>query len=147
VANRRILSEGPFDEIWIQPAAGDAGGSLGVALFIWHQLLAKPRVPAPGDAQSGSLLGPRFDAAEIKPVLDRHGAVYKVIGDEARLCDTVADLLAAGNVSIVDAWFDRVGGEDSPYMLLVAPVTGARRTRSNGSANGNGNGQTAGWRP
>ena len=60
VGNGRILREGPFEEIWIQPAAGDAGGALGVALFISHQLLGEPREPQPGDGQRGSLLGPRF---------------------------------------------------------------------------------------
>ena len=60
VGNGRILREGPFDDIWIQPAAGDAGGALGVALFIWHQLLDHPRPAAPDDRQLGSLLGPRF---------------------------------------------------------------------------------------
>src|SRR5512145_1928594 len=60
VANGRLLREGPFDDIWIQPAAGDAGGALGAALFVWHQLLEKPRVAAPLDRQQGSFLGPEF---------------------------------------------------------------------------------------
>jgi carbamoyltransferase len=60
VANGRLLREGPFDDIWIQPAAGDAGGSLGARLFVWHQLLDKPRVVNGHDTQKGSLLGPRF---------------------------------------------------------------------------------------
>ena len=58
VANGRILREGPFDNIWIQPAAGDAGGALGVALFIWHQLMDQPREPQANDSQCGSRLGP-----------------------------------------------------------------------------------------
>ena len=58
VGNGRLLREGPFDDIWIQPAAGDAGGALGVALFIWHQLLDRPRDARTPDAQHGSLLGP-----------------------------------------------------------------------------------------
>ncbi len=68
VGNGRILREGPFEQIWIQPAAGDAGGALGVALFIWHQLLDKPRGHRTGDCQSGSLLGPEFSRREIQPV-------------------------------------------------------------------------------
>src|SRR5262249_44647835 len=60
VANGRLLREGPFEALWIQPAAGDAGGALGSALFVWHQLLEKPRNPDGRDAQQGSLLGPRF---------------------------------------------------------------------------------------
>src|SRR5881296_1680327 len=60
VGNGKILREGPFENIWIQPAAGDAGGALGVALFIWHQLLDRPRTVERLDRQRGSLLGPRF---------------------------------------------------------------------------------------
>ncbi len=60
VGNGRILREGPFEKIWIQPAAGDAGGALGAALFIWHQLLDKPSQPARPRRQQGSLLGPEF---------------------------------------------------------------------------------------
>src|SRR5205823_2975637 len=66
VGNGRLLREGPFEHIWIQPAAGDAGGALGVATFIWHQLLGNPRTPVTdSDAQSGSLLGPRFKDDQI----------------------------------------------------------------------------------
>src|SRR5262249_36381789 len=57
VANGRLLREGPFESIWIQPAAGDAGGSLGAALFVWHQLLDRPRRASGQDVQKGSLLG------------------------------------------------------------------------------------------
>ena len=60
VANGRLLREGGFDDLWIQPAAGDAGGALGAALFVWHQLLERPRTPAGRDSQQGSFLGPRF---------------------------------------------------------------------------------------
>ena len=58
VGNGRLLREGPFERIWIQPAAGDAGGALGAALFIWHQLLGRPRHATATDSQHGSLLGP-----------------------------------------------------------------------------------------
>jgi carbamoyltransferase len=71
VGNGRILREGLFDQVWIQPAAGDAGGALGAALFVWHQLLGKPRqVDNHDDLQSGSLLGPRFSNDEIRTFLD-----------------------------------------------------------------------------
>src|SRR5436309_4351516 len=60
VANGRLLAEGPYEDIWIQPAAGDAGGALGAALFVWHQLLDRPRRPAGGDSQKGSFLGPQY---------------------------------------------------------------------------------------
>jgi carbamoyltransferase len=102
VANGRILREGPFDDVWIQPAAGDAGGALGVALFIWHQLLDRPRTPLPTDTQRGSLLGPNYSDAEIRRFLDSVGARYTEVADDRQLCDHVADKLAAGNVI---GWF------------------------------------------
>ena len=67
VANGRILREGPFNEIWVQPAAGDAGGALGTALFIWHQLLGNPRRPQAPDGQAGSLLGPSYSERRSAP--------------------------------------------------------------------------------
>jgi carbamoyltransferase len=97
VANGRILREGPFERIWIQPAAGDAGGALGVALFIWHQLLEKPRSASPTDAQKGSLLGPGFGASEVHAFLDGVGAQYTEC-EEDELLDRVAGLLADRNV-------------------------------------------------
>jgi carbamoyltransferase len=98
VGNGRLLREGPFDEIWIQPAAGDAGGALGTALFIWHQLLDNPRQAEKPDGQSGTLLGPRFSTAEIKKFLDTEGAVYHTIEDEDALCARVAELMASEKV-------------------------------------------------
>jgi len=98
VGNGRILREGPFENIWIQPAAGDAGGALGVALYIWHQLLDKPRSVQPTDSQSGSLLGPRFEAEEIRSFLDGQGAVYEEFADDDTLCDQVAGLMASEKV-------------------------------------------------
>jgi len=73
VANGRLLREGPFSQVWIQPAAGDAGGALGAALFTWHQLLEKPRQASPNDSQSGSFLGPRFSEKEIEKTLAARG--------------------------------------------------------------------------
>ncbi len=98
VANGRILREGPFQDIWIQPAAGDAGGALGVALFIWHQLLGKPRMAQPLSQQVGSYLGPRFSEAEIQQFLNRTGARYRFVEDEDELCDYVASLIAQEKV-------------------------------------------------
>ncbi|MCX5676543.1 MAG: carbamoyltransferase [Planctomycetota bacterium] len=99
VANGRIVDEGIFDGLWIQPAAGDAGGALGAALFVWHQLLGRPR-EADGvhDRQRGSLLGPRFSSAEVRAFLDRLGATYRAYEDEAALLDAVAGRIAAGQV-------------------------------------------------
>ena len=93
VANGRLLKDGPFDRIWIQPAAGDAGGALGAALFVWYQLLERERHATAMDSQHGSLLGPRFENDEIKSFLDRTGCVYHHLDDEA-LDDRVAALLA-----------------------------------------------------
>jgi carbamoyltransferase len=179
VGNGRVLRDGAFDRVWIQPAAGDAGGALGAALFVWHQLLDKSRTAQPGDAQKGSLLGPSCDAALTRAHLDAVGAVYAQYPDEATLAAAVAQLIAdqrvvghvAGrmefgpralgarsilgdarsadmqttmNVKIkfresfrpfapvvlrerVHEFFEMRPGEDSPYMLLVAPVQAGQR--------------------
>jgi carbamoyltransferase len=185
VGNGRILREGPFENIWIQPAAGDAGGALGVALFIWHQLLDNPRVVGRVDSQHGSLLGPRYADAEIRAFLDGTGAVYRHFDGEDELCESVAELLATENVvgwfygrmefgpralgarsilgdarsrdmqSVMNLkikfresfrpfapsvlqekcpeFFGMRNGQESPYMLLVAPVNDSKRVRINGT--------------
>ncbi len=186
VGNGRILREGPFENIWIQPAAGDAGGALGVALFMWYQLLDKPRRTDELDLQHGSLLGPRFEDAEIRRYLDGIGARYHHFPDDTALVDFVADQMASekvvgwlqgrmefgpralGSRSIIgDArsekmqsvmnvkikfresfrpfapsvlqervadYFEMRPSEPSPYMLLVAPVRGDKRTHLDGAA-------------
>lgn len=102
VGNGRILREGPFENIWIQPAAGDAGGALGAALFVWHQLLGKERVvDEVHDLQVGSYLGPAFQEGEIRTFLDSNGYPYDYLEDGA-LPRTVADLIAQGKVI---GWF------------------------------------------
>ena len=98
VGNGRIQREGPFDNVWIQPAAGDAGGALGVALLIWHQLLDKPRQADRPDSQMGSLLGPRFGDEQIRQALSQAGAVYHHFPDEDELCSQVAELLDSQQV-------------------------------------------------
>jgi carbamoyltransferase len=102
VGNGKILREGPFENLWIQPAAGDAGGALGSALFIWHQLLDQPRVARAEDMQHGSLLGPRATDVEIRKFLDDTGAVYHEYGTDDSLCDAVADMMASEQVI---GWF------------------------------------------
>ncbi len=102
VANGRVLREGPFDDLWIQPAAGDAGGALGTALFIWHQLLEEPRRADPGDSMRGALLGPAFDDDGIRAFLAGTDAVWTHIADDAALLDRVARLLAEHRVV---GWF------------------------------------------
>jgi carbamoyltransferase len=184
VGNGRILREGPFENLWIQPAAGDAGGALGVALLIWYQLLDRPRQPQPLDDQAGSLLGPSFTEEEIRTLLDSCGARYRHFASDDELCQCVAQLLAQekvigwlqgrmefgpralGSRSIlgdprstsmqsmmnlktkfresfrpfapsvlrerVHEYFQTRPEEESPYMLLVAPVRSEKRLPSNG---------------
>jgi len=179
VGNGRLLREGPFERIWIQPAAGDAGGALGVALFIWHQLLGRERRTDATDSQRGSLLGPRFSNDVIGSFLDGAGAVYHRIDTEDELIGRIVRLIgqekvvgllqgrmefgprALGCRSIigdarsramqsvmnlkikfresfrpfapivlrdrVSEFFEMQPEQDSPYMLLVAPVAHGRR--------------------
>ena len=182
VGNGKILREGPFENLWIQPAAGDAGGALGVALFIWHQLLNNPRTVQPRDSQHGSLLGPAFSDDQVEQFLKSIGARYRRYSDDESLCTEVAGLIGSDkvvgwvqgrmefgpralgcrsilgdarsprmqsvmNVKIkfresfrpfapsvmeehVDDYFQMRPREQSPYMLLVAPVADSRRTDS-----------------
>ena len=98
VANGRLLREGPFERIWIQPAAGDAGGALGVALFAYHHLLRQPRTPDAADRQRGSLLGPAIPAEEIRRFLEDQGAVFHHYPQERDLLERVAELMASDQV-------------------------------------------------
>lgn len=179
VANGRLLREGPYKDIWIQPAAGDAGGSLGAALFVWHHLLGRPRHPGGRDSQKGSFLGPQFTSEQIRDFLERNEIIYDYLPNERELVDEVADLLARDKVvgwfqgrmefgpralgarSILGdprspkmqatmnlkikfresfrpfapcvlqehahEWFALRPGQESPYMLLVAPVLDEHR--------------------
>jgi carbamoyltransferase len=102
VGNGRLLREGPFDNIWIQPAAGDAGGALGVALLIWHQLLGNDRRASSGDQQKGSMLGVEYSDEEIAEFLTSVDASYRRMADDRETCDVVADALADGKVV---GWF------------------------------------------
>jgi carbamoyltransferase len=102
VANGRLLREGDFEDLWIQPAAGDAGGALGAALFVWHQLLDNPRRPDGHDTQQGSFLGPSFTTDEIERSLAADGASGRRFAQESDLLDQVATLLADGKII---GWF------------------------------------------
>lgn len=187
VGNGRILREGPFERIWIQPAAGDAGGALGAALFVWHQLLNKPRQVQPDlDSQRGSLLGPAYTTEQIRRMLDEAGAKYHYFEREEDVIDRIVEAMtnekvvghmagrmefgprALGCRSIIgDArspamqsvmnlkikfresfrpfapcvlrehvheYFQMRPNEDSPYMLLVAPVREEKRIPLNGES-------------
>ncbi|MBI1321588.1 hypothetical protein GC170_00155 [bacterium] len=175
VANGKILRDGPFESVWIQPAAGDAGGALGAALFVWHQLLDNPRHVTPGhDSQRGSFLGPKFETADIAAMLDEKKIPYERIDDTAALYGRICEILereqivglfqgrmefgpralgarsiigdprsakmqAAMNLKIkfresfrpfapivmqehAHEWFEIRADQESPYMLIVAPV-------------------------
>lgn len=179
VGNGRLLREGPFENIWIQPAAGDAGGALGAALFVWYQLLGHDRVADGNDTQRASLLGPSYSDERICASLDSMGATYHHYDEESKLIDKAAELIegekvigwfqdrmefgprALGNRSIIgdarsekmqtvmnlkikfresfrpfapcvlqeDAadYFEFEREQESPYMLMVAPVREEKR--------------------
>ena len=101
VANGKILKSKIFKNVWIQPAAGDAGGSLGAALAYWHIQLNKNRDTSHKDVMSGSYLGPSYTDEQIKQSLDKIGAKYKLL-DEQSLIDKTADDLSKGHAI---GWF------------------------------------------
>ena len=102
VGNGRILREGPFKQIWIQPAAGDAGGALGVAQLIWHRHLKQPRIVNPRDQMHGAYLGPEFSDAEIEGFLKQHGIPYERL-ERADRIRRVAGILADEKIV---GWFN-----------------------------------------
>jgi carbamoyltransferase len=186
VANGRILRETPFENLWIQPAAGDAGGALGAALFTWYQLLGHERKVDGHDMQRASLLGPAYASDRIRGFLDSIGAKYHSYARETELISKVAELIEQGKVigwfhgrmefgpralgsrsilgdarsqemqSIMNLkikfresfrpfapcvlredvaeYFEMRPQEDSPYMLLVAPIRPEKRVDSQRSS-------------
>ncbi len=176
VGNGRILRESGYEDIWIQPAAGDAGGALGAALTVWHEYLGNERKVEPRGTQRGSYFGPEFSSDEIEGRLDAFGAKYEKL-DQGEIAGKVAALVAddkvigwfqgrmefgpraLGSRSIIgdarsekmqsimnlkikyresfrpfapSVLYDEVSDyfeidRESPYMLLVAPVTEERR--------------------
>jgi carbamoyltransferase len=144
VANGRIQREGPFDQLWIQPAAGDAGGSVGVALALWHRYLGKPRVspesagtwerqsgshpsgaPKYADGMSGSYLGPRFSEEDIARFLAVNGYKARRL-DRSQVAGHVAELLAAEKV--VGILLGRM--EFGPRALGARSIIGDARSSS-----------------
>jgi len=182
VANGRVLREGPFQNVWVQPASGDAGSALGAALFTHYQLAGKPRVAQATDSQKGSLLGSAYTTDEITRFLESQGAVFRVLAP-AEIDRATVDLLERGKVvgwfqgrmeygpralgsrsllgdprradmqavmnlkvkfresfrpfapcvlrELAHEWFDVRPNEDSPYMLMVAPVRAEKRIAPN----------------
>lgn len=102
VANGRILREGPFDDVWVQPAAGDDGAALGAALWAWHDVLEQPRAHRPDDAMQGAFLGPSFSDEEIDAWLATEGIEAAAATSTSSLHEMVADRLADGAVV---GWF------------------------------------------
>ncbi len=101
VSNGRLLREGPYKDIWIQPAAGDAGGSLGAALAIWYEYLENPRPDFQHDQMQGSYLGPAYSASEIQAYLDGEKANYDRLDDQ-QLYPSIASAMADEQVV---GWF------------------------------------------
>lgn len=124
VANGKLLKERIFDRLWIQPAAGDAGGALGAALLVWHQYLGKERkVDGKIDSQSGSYLGPEYRNGEIKKFLDGNNVTYRELSRE-EMVKTVSDLLAQEKVV---GWFQgRM--EFGPRALGARSIIGDARS-------------------
>jgi carbamoyltransferase len=124
VGNGRILREGPYDNMWIQPAAGDAGGALGAALSAWHQFGGHPRSPSSGhDAMEGSLLGPSFSDDEVEAYLKSIDAPYERLSEDD-LFDRVADVLASEQV--VGWFYGRM--EFGPRALGARSIIGDARS-------------------
>ncbi len=125
VGNGRILREGGFENFWIQPAAGDAGGALGAALFVWHQLLDEPRdVDNVNDLQHASFLGPCFSHDEIRTTLDNIGAIYHYHEDENDLVEAVAEEIASEK--IIGHFMGRM--EFGPRALGARSILGDARS-------------------
>jgi carbamoyltransferase len=126
VANGKLLRQGTFDRIWIQPAAGDAGGALGAALFTSHQLLDRPRKLAKPDSQKGSFLGPKFSDSEIESMLKAEGVEFERAVSDADLVEQTANVLADGKVV---GWFQgRM--EFGPRALGARSIIGDARSPS-----------------
>lgn len=102
VANGKLLKTSLFDDIWIQPAAGDAGGAIGAALAAWHIYMKKPRIPVTSDSMKGSLLGPEFSNKDIAKTTAKYDASAIFYPEDDELCRKVAALIDAGQVV---GWF------------------------------------------
>ena len=124
VANGKLLREKIFDDIWIQPAAGDAGGALGAALYVWHQYLGEKRIAdGKNDFQQGSYLGPQYENGHIKRFLEEHRIPYKELATE-EIPPEIANLIAGEKVI---GWFQgRV--EFGPRALGSRSIIGDARS-------------------
>jgi carbamoyltransferase len=125
VANGKLLQSGIFKEIWIQPAAGDAGSSIGAGLVAWHQYLGESRTVHPEDSMKGTYLGPKFENQEICRWLDEIKAPYLTM-DDSQLMLKIAELLDTGNVI---GWFNGAM-EFGPRALGNRSIIGDPRNES-----------------
>lgn len=103
VANGKIIESGIFKNVWVQPAAGDAGGALGAALFCWHKILKNEKITKQMDSQKGSLLGPQYSNDEIQKSLDDNNAVYHLCDNENELLEKASTYLAEEKII---GWFN-----------------------------------------
>ncbi len=125
VANGKILRDRTFKNIWVQPAAGDAGGAIGAALAAYYQFAGRPRAATAGDAMAGGYLGPSFSQSEIKDRLGHAGAVFTELDDDAIIQSTVKALVAEKAVG----WFQgRM--EFGPRALGARSILGDPRSPS-----------------
>jgi carbamoyltransferase len=126
VANSRVLKGGIFDNIWIQPAAGDAGGALGAAYAAYHMLFDNPRrTDGKKDSMSGSYLGPEFSELDIRLCSNKYGAVYNRYGSYDLLCEDIAKRISEGQVI---GWFQG-RAEWGPRALGNRSILGDARSK------------------
>ena len=127
VANGRLLREEIFEDVWIQPASGDAGGAVGAALYGWHQIMGNARtVPLDGDGMSAAYLGPSFPDREIETYLEASGYPYEALDDHQLRAKRVAQLIADENV--VGLFIGRM--EFGPRALGHRSIVGDPRSAS-----------------
>ncbi|MBP1624502.1 MAG: novN [Acidobacteria bacterium] len=126
VANGKLLRSGLFDDIWVQPASGDAGGALGAALFVQYQLLENERSPAGTDLQKGSLLGPGFDNGAVRAFLDAQRIPYSFFESEEDLLRATVDAMVAQKVV---GWFQN-RMEFGPRALGSRSIIGDARNET-----------------
>jgi carbamoyltransferase len=124
VSNGRLLREGPFRDIWIQPAAGDAGGALGAALAAWHEHLGQPRTAGPGDQMQGSYLGPEYSADEIRQYLHSVDADYEELDATTVIKRTATEM---ANEQVIGWVSGRM--EFGPRALGARSILGDARSR------------------
>ena len=132
VANGKLLKEKIFDDLWIQPAAGDAGGSLGCALYFYYHCSGKQRATGVRDMQKNSYLGPGFSLNEIQHYLDSNGITYRLFGDKQALAAEIAERLADNNTIGLFSGRMEFGPRALGNRSIIAnPMTGGMQSKLN----------------